>query len=166
MNAPNETDLRESMQHVAFEFYHFELYGKLIQRWINGNMTCHSGLYQAVGYEFLIHFRALLDFFFAVGGQDDDLLLSDFCILPSFAASFPAPGPPLWVKQVKRQLNKRLAHITSPRWAEPAPSMNEYHQHFPEICTLISSFKDALPPDMRHQIERFEAGWVQRDRDL
>ena len=44
--------------------------------------------------------------------------------------------------------------------------MNHYHQYFPEMCTLISSFKGALPSDMRSQIEQFEAGWVQRDRGL
>ena len=87
MKTPNEADLWQSMQHVAFEFYHFELYGKLIQRRISGNMTYHSGLYQSVGYEFLIHFRALLDFFFAVKGQDNDLLVSDFRILPSSTVS-------------------------------------------------------------------------------
>lgn len=58
---------------------------------------------------------------------------------------------------VKAQLHKRLAHMTSPRWTAPAPTMNDYHRHFPEVCTLISSFKAALPSDMRSQMERFEA---------
>ena len=85
MKTPNEASRSSAVDATQLRcltgFYHFELYGKLIQRRINGNWTCHSGLYQAVGYEFLIHFRALLDFFFAAGGKDDDLLGSDFCIL-------------------------------------------------------------------------------------
>jgi len=167
MKTPTQAELQQSMEHLAFEFYHFGLYGRQIQRRIaGGNKTYHESLHQAVGYEFLVHFRTLLGFFFATSGGDDDLLVSDFGILPGFAAALPNRSAPAWVRGVRVQLNKRLAHITSLRWTERAPAMNDYHEHFAEICSLISSFKAALPSDLRRQIESFEAKWAQRDSDL
>lgn len=90
---------------------HFQFYTHLIQLQIDGRSPIvHQGLSQAVGYAFLMHLRALLDFFYGSTGQDDDLLVTDFRILPGFPTS--ADTPPDWVREVKTQLNKRLAHIT------------------------------------------------------
>ena len=168
MKNPTEYDLRQSIEHIAFEFYHFELYGSLIQSRMNGRSTILDGLYQAVEYEFLIHLRALLDFFFMPHGQDDDLLARDFCILPSFKLAFKneSPASPEWVRTLKKHLNKHLAHITSPRWAEPAPAMNYYYQYFLEIRELISSFKAALSADLRSPLEAYSQNWLRRDLEL
>jgi hypothetical protein len=169
MKTPNEADLRRSMKPLAFEFYHFELYGRLIQDRNKGNTLYPAAFHQAVGYAFLVHLRALIDFFFVRDQPwDDDLLVSDFGILPGFAAAalFPSRDNPPWVKPVREALNKRLAHITSPRWNKQAPTLNDYHRHLPDILDLISSFKAALPPDMPNELQAVEDNWAKRDRDL
>ena len=127
MEDPKDEDLIGSIKHLAFEFYHFGLYGHLIENATNGrNSIYHVYLFQAVGYEFLIHLRALLDFFYKSKGAKDDILAADFRALPEFISSFGEPWrkPPEWVNGVKTQLNKRLAHITSPRWKEHQPALH------------------------------------------
>jgi hypothetical protein len=167
MKKPTEDDHKNSVEHVAFEFYHFQLYGYLIQTQTDGRSPIlPRGLAQAVGYEFLMHLRALVDFFYCNNGQDDDLLAADFCILPGFSRQFslaPWNNPPEWSQQVKVHLNKRLAHITSPRWKERGPKMQYYHQHFPEIRDLISSFQAALPPELQDGLRAQMDQWARCD---
>jgi hypothetical protein len=165
MKTPTEDDLKESIEHLAFEFYHFQFYARLIQLQKEGRSPIvDTGLSQAVGYEFLIHLRALLYFFYCHKGRSDDLLATDFHILPGFPIS--ANTPPDWVGNVRTQLNKRLAHITSPRWKEPRPDMDYYHQHVPEICRLISSFQDTLPPEFRNTLGTQMDHFASRDAAL
>ena len=152
MKNATRADLEQSIPHLAFEFYHFQLYGRLIEAQAGGHSpVSQRGLRQAVGYTFLVHLRALLDFFYRTTGKDDDdLLAADFSILPGF--SMPVSSLPKWLGEVKGHLNKRLAHITSPRWKGHSPNMHYYHQHFPEITALIRSFEDSLPPDLRNEL--------------
>lgn len=165
MKDPTSDDLKKSIPHLAFEFYHFQLYAHLIQGRTEGRgPIVHRGLDQAVGYTFLMHLRALLDFFCSSKGQDDDLLATDFRILPGFPTS--ANTPPDWVREVKTQLNKRLAHITSPRWKERRPDMHYYHQHVPEIALLISTFRDALPSDLEAGLSREMNAFASHDAAL
>ena len=171
MKIATEDAIKRSVEHVAFEFYHFQLYGDLIQMRIagRGGPVMAEALFQAVGYQYLMHQRALLDFFYSDTGQDDDLLASDFCILNGFSVklgSLPWENPPRWSRDVKVHLNKRLAHITSPRWKEPAPAMNYYHQYFPEICNLISAFRSALPSEFATKLSERMDRWIRRDRDF
>jgi hypothetical protein len=162
---PTNDDLKGSIPHLAFEFYHFQFYAHLIQLQIDGRSPIvHEGLGQAVGYTFLMHLRALLDFFYCSTGHDDDLLATDFHILPGFPAS--ANTPPGWVREVKTQLNKRLAHITSPRWKGCSPDMHYYHQHVPEVTLLISSFRDALPSDLQNRLSAKMNVFASRDAAL
>jgi hypothetical protein len=149
---PTNDDLKEAIPHLAFEFYHFQFYAHLIQLRMDGRSPIvYQGLSQAVGYAFLIHLRALLDFFYRSTGQDDDdLLATDFRILPGFPTY--ANTLPDWVREVKTELNKRLAHITSPRWKKRSRDMHYYHQHVPEVTLLISSFRDALPSDLQDRL--------------
>ena len=166
MRNPTPYDLHKSAEHIAFEFYHFEMYGNLIRRRIAGEKFFHIAFYQAIGYQFLIHLRSLIDFFFLNGEKDDDLVASDFRILPGFDILFPQLTTPNWVGGVKKELNKRLAHLTAERWTSPSPSMFSYHRHLEEMCRAISLFRAALPADLRCQIESFEAEWARRDSDL
>jgi hypothetical protein len=162
---PTNHDLKESIPHLAFEFYHFQFYAHLIQSQMDGRgPSVHAGLRQAVRYAFLMHLRALLDFFYCSAGQDDDLLATDFRIVPGFATS--ANTSPDWVREVKTQLNKRLAHITSPRWKEQGPDMHYYHQHVPEVTVLISSFRDALPSDLQNMLSAKLNAFTSRDAAL
>jgi hypothetical protein len=151
VTTPTEDDLNKAIPHLAFEFYHFRLYARLIQLDIDGRSPiAHTGLKQAVGYEFLMHLRALVDFFYSIKGRDDDLLATDFRVFPEFLAS--ANTPPEWFADVKQQLNKRLAHITSPRWREAQPDMHYYHQHVSEIDCVIAAFHAALPPELQKRL--------------
>jgi len=124
----------------------------------------HLGLRQAVGYGFLIHLRALVDFLYCRQGQDDDILVTDFRKLPGFR--FPANARPDWVSEVKKKLNKRLAHITSPRWKEPNPEMNFYHKRVPEILHVLSLFRDALPSEFRKLLSTEVDRYASRDAAL
>jgi hypothetical protein len=150
-NATKE-DIEQSIQHVAFEFYHFEFCRRIVELAINGQRPVSPPvLYQAIGYQFLIHFRSLLDFFYKESGEPDDLTANDFVLLPGFLASFgkPSDNRPAWLQAVRTHLNKRLAHITSPRWKEPAMDMNGYFRFSADVRDLITKFKSSLPPDLQ-----------------
>jgi hypothetical protein len=162
MKTPTADDLRNSIPHLAFEFYHFQFFGRLIQLEADGARPfVHPGYRQAVVYAFLMHLRALLDFFYSTKGYDDDILAADFATLPGFPLF--GSEPPPWAEGLKTHLNKRLAHITSPRWKEDAPDLRYYHQHFPEIECLISSFRNALPPELKAPLSARIELWAGRD---
>jgi hypothetical protein len=68
MKNPTEADLHRAMEHIVFEFLHFQKYGRLIHLAITGRNTVPDPLlFQAVGYSYLIHFRAVLEFFYSKG---------------------------------------------------------------------------------------------------
>ena len=98
--------------------------------------------------------RVLLDFFYKEPDDGrDDCWVDHFRSLEGFESKFPREirVPPGWLKEIRTNLNKRLAHFTEVRWLKQgeAPSMNDYSLYWDEIETLIGKFGDALPAEER-----------------
>jgi hypothetical protein len=161
MKNPTESELWQAMPHLAFEFHHFCLYGHQIQfQKDHPSAFLEEGHLQAIHYAFLLHFRAILDFFFAHEPLPDDLRVQDFEAIPAFLPSDSEPPwntQPVWCKDLRVNLNKRLAHITARRWREEAPEMPYYHQHLAFVCELIDSFTLCLPPEYQSRLHRVTA---------
>jgi hypothetical protein len=75
----------------------------------------------------------------------------DFRALPEFDVAFPKQmhAVPPWEGEVRKNLNKLLAHFTATRWRTTRPPMDDYSEHFPEIDRLIEAFEKALPDGVR-----------------
>lgn len=142
-------ELKTAARHLAFDAYHFHCYYRIrIEQVPLGHPSCP----QAVMYALLIHTRVLVDFFFNPPKGDDCCIVHFQETFPLFAAAFPAPPTAPTndeVRQLKKNLNKRLAHLTATRWRDKQPEMQEYEQHFPAIEKLIETFRDALPGDVQ-----------------
>jgi hypothetical protein len=148
LNNPTEFELRESIPHLAFEFYHFQLFARRDFQPFFLDRSCS----QAFGYAFLIHLRTLLEFFYTTKGRPDDLLAADF---RTVFQRFPeVQGPTDWnVKEVKDELGKRLAHLTAHRWRRKIrPEMDFYDRCVPAVSSLITVFRDALPPEFQARL--------------
>ncbi len=140
----NEIELRMAVNHLAFDMFHFRLYAEMYPR-LYGHAQ-HRACYQAMVYSLLLHFRLLLHFFYGKPNRDDDCCVEHFRMLPGFNAAFPVElqTRPLWEPEMREHLNKRLAHFTSIRWRENAPSLNYYAARFREVLVLIEKFQAAL----------------------
>jgi hypothetical protein len=159
------TLLRDSLQDLAFEFHHFQAYRRLLQE---SSQHAHGALcpavQQAVTYALLLHFRLLIDFFYKPAGQDD-LAAAHFSASPGFKADFleTLTAKPEWVVDVKKNLNKRLVHVTETRQEDERPRMKYYSIHFPEIDALIGGFIDALPEQFQETLKRGIEAYERRD---
>ena len=145
----NADELKQAAAHLAFDAYHFHCYSRIRSENV---LLGHPACPQAVMYALLIHVRVLVDFFFNKPKDDDCCLVHFREVFPSFAAAFPAQitTPTLAeVRELKRNLNKRLAHLTATRWREPQPVMADYEKHFAAIDKVVEAFRDALPTDVQ-----------------
>jgi hypothetical protein len=141
-----ESDLRMAVRDLAFDMAHFEHYAKTYTSLYS---PLHRACYQATIYSLLLHFRILLCFFFSAP-QGDDCCVEHFRILPGFDAAFPGSlqTPPLWLPEMRTNLNKRLAHFTATRWKENPKPLDYYAARFGEVLTLIQAFQRALPGEI------------------
>ena len=82
----------------------------------------------------------------------NDLLAADFT---EVFRKFPTAQPPQdWnVGDVKTEVGKRLAHLTAHRWRETRPDMDFYDRCVPAVSSLISAFRDALPPELQSRLD-------------
>jgi hypothetical protein len=136
----NQADLEKAAEQIAFDMFHFRLYASEYKRM--GDAMC----FQAILYALLLHFRLLVDFFYATPVKDD-CCAEHFRVLPGFETAFPPSihVAPSWKDEVRLNLHKRLAHFTATRWKERRPNMDYYAKHFDEITRLIEAFAKALP---------------------
>ena len=139
-----ETDLRLAVNHLAFDMFHFRFYSERYQK-----EAMHNACFQAMIYSLILHFRVLLHFFYGTP-QNDDCCAEHFRILPGFEEAFPPSihTRPLWEKEVRTHLNKRLAHFTATRWTVNPPAMDYYASRFAGMLDLIQRFEAALPGEV------------------
>jgi hypothetical protein len=148
---------------LAFEFYHFEF----DERWfLNSARIACPGERQAIQYSWLTHLRVLIDFFYT-RPKHDDIVVSDFCMLPDFSAHYPHEllEQPEWVEKMRIHLNKRLAHLTATRQT-PGPKMDYYTEGMKSISSLIPIFENALPEELAKVIRHERAKYEQRDKKM
>jgi hypothetical protein len=151
-------DLEEALKHLAFDAHHFRAYSRLHRE---GSLSaCSPLIAQGIRYSLLLHFRVLTNFF-SGPPQRDDRWVGDFTQFFSEElrrSGALTPNPKL--KDVAKQLNKRLAHFTATRWEEQAPDMQYYANCFDEIERLIAAFQAGLPAEMQKcfadALERWE----------
>lgn len=153
-----EQDLEKAAKHIAFEAYHFHRYASLY-------LDLESPiLRQAVRYALLLHFRVLLDFFFLLEPRLDDCAVSSFGTLQNFTRLFGDPTETIAradYDDLKRNLNKLLAHMTATRWTEARKPMGYYSRHFDAMNQLIDRFRQSLPHNVRRA---FDDEWGQWER--
>src|ERR1700685_3733691 len=120
-----ESDLLHAGEHLAFDVFYFRLYADRYRTYRSDMQYKES--HQAVLYALLLHFRLLLHFFYGKP-QHDDCCAEHFRSLPGFEAGFPPEihTVPPWEGEVRRHLNKRLAHFAATRWKTPRPDMDYY----------------------------------------
>lgn len=145
----NENHLMQTCKTLAFEVQQFRCYVSMHR---NGSLDGHPTAGQAVRYALLIHMRVLLDFFFG-STRDDGVGVRHFRrMLPEFAATFPkkiqTPSR-TDVEDVRKNLHKRLAHITTFRFEVPTKPMDYYARHFDGLDALAVTFENALPHAFR-----------------
>jgi hypothetical protein len=156
-----ESELAIAVQHLAFDFFYFRLYSGLNRDF--GFGISNPAASQAVTYALLLHFRVILDFFYTAQPKKDDCCVTHFLQLsPAFKANFPALARPTWLKEVRDNLHKRLAHMTATRWRERQPDMDYYRKYFGDIDDLTETFLKALPADLR---TAFDSEWNRFERE-
>lgn len=131
---------------------HFRLYAATYR-------LLKGACYQATIYSMLLHFRILIHFFYGPGKYEDDCWVGDFRALPGFDAAFPSYVTPTWERDVRVNLNKRLAHFTIVRWRDNQPTLNYYTVHFAEVLELIQRFEAALPGEIGQHFSKSVAFW-------
>jgi len=152
-----DVELRNAVRHLAFDMSHFRLYAG-----VHEGRTHQTGLCsQAITYSLLLHFRLLLHFFYGKP-KGDDCCVDHFRVLPGFDVAFPSSNPPVWEKELRQHLNKRLAHFTATRWNENAPSMNYYASHFTHVLAQISAFERAVPGEVGNHFRTHMRDWENR----
>src|SRR5260370_25832012 len=111
---------------------HFRIYVHRYGQYMHSKE--HRACYQAMIYSLLLHFRLLLHFFYG-SPRGDDCCAKHFRILPGFEVAFPPSihERPIWEEDLRKHLNKRLAHFTATRWTENQPPMNYYAARFTEV---------------------------------
>jgi hypothetical protein len=80
------------------------------------------------------------------GKDPSDVSAHDF---DSLSAPRYSCAEPAWYKDVKVNLNRRLAHITTDRWRSDALYMNDYLAHTADVDALIAAFIENLKPETR-----------------
>jgi hypothetical protein len=145
-------DLPKSIRHVAFEFFHFSFYSRQLKdsKFLHG---CSPAVRQAIGYSLLVHFRVLWEFFYEELGGDTCTVHKFREFLPEFKAAFPAEiTKPAEARNLSKNLNKRLAHMSAVRWRERDRGMDFYERYFDGIDTQIAAFREALPPELQNSL--------------
>ena len=146
MKNPTPDDFKKAMTDcLAFEFYHFEFYSRMLR---DHRLRLPGSVVQAYQYALLLHFRLLLEFLYKDARSEDDLRVVDF--EPLFPKASPEPWRPRphWFKDMWDNLNMLLAHASRHRWKPPRPDWNNYAQHFPEVQSHIDAFLQALPKEL------------------
>jgi hypothetical protein len=143
----NKAELEKAVKELAFDVQHYRCYARLYRE---GDLRkCSPTVEHAVRYSLLLHFRLLLDFFYAQP-EDDDCCVDHFRVLPEFAATFRLTTKPRSLEAVRTTLHKRLARLSATRWTHDAPPFRYYASHLDRIDKLIVKFENALPDDVKH----------------
>lgn len=152
-------DLCNALEHLAFEVHHFQCFSKLYKNRKLARM-CPAAT-QAVHYALLIHMRLLLEFFF-IKPKRDDVSVMHFAdaIDPGVVSASQAQWEEAELKELRSQLNRKLAHFSKDRWIGQRTPMDFYMQYASRLDRQIEVFIDALPADMRERYERGLRRWA------
>jgi hypothetical protein len=168
-------DLSEAAFTISFEMFHLRYYVATYnntpeKRRFRAAFGERIG--QAYEYSLLLHLRVLLDFFYRKPKQDqDDVWVGHFEELQGFSTKYPATlynGPPD-SHEVRRHLNKWLAHFTDARWKlrNEHWGMARYAKQWVLLLELIDRFEAALVGEPKQRFDsRMKAFEKNRDHHL
>lgn len=121
-------ELAKAAEHLLYEYWML----MAVARGMASGMSGQGWLTNALLESFVIHFRALLDFFYPpAGAKPDDVLSTDFFRDPSEWEQA-RPALPEALRQGKLRAHKEIAHLTYARQAV-APEAKAWA--FMEIAT-------------------------------
>lgn len=160
-----DSDLRPTLDNLAFEFYHLRLYRQLLRRGIE-----NQAYRQATLYALLVHARIIRDFFYAAP-KFEDVAFDHFSCHFKEGVETERALDASHAKQMKDQLDKRLAHLTSARWRNgPPPSFDLYEFALDGLEADMRMFENALSPELKHvldaamaQRDELYANWIEGD---
>ena len=144
-----EKELMSAATDVAFEMASFRFYSRVYRGEIRPP-TFSRACSQAMNYALLVHLRVLLGFFHGQP-KNDDCCVQHFARLAGFANSF-SPQVHLSAeerKELRQNLNRRLAHFSATRWEKTQRSMGYYAKSFKHVEAQIAAFENALPAAIR-----------------
>lgn len=127
------------------------LYEMQIFRWVAENLPRENGfLLSGLLESFAIHFRNLVDFFYAqpLNARDDDLIAADFFDPPSAWNLGPIPAS---LSHARERANKEISHITYKRKGQADPTKPwPVSDLFNEVQSVAQKFSAGASPNKLH----------------
>jgi hypothetical protein len=157
----DQKELTRAATDIAFEMASFRFYSRVYNACTGIRPpTLTRATYQAMNYALLVHLRVLLGFFH---GQptNDDCCVEHFTTLAGFANSF-SPQVDLSAeqrKELRQNLNRRLAHFSATRWEKAQPAMGYYAKSFKHFEAHVAAFENALPAPIRAAFAQATQRW-------
>jgi hypothetical protein len=140
--------LRKASKHVWYEYWMLDS----VTRALTSGAIEQPWLRNALLESFVIHYRALYDFFYLPRSKGDDMIAADFFDSPdTWAALRPAATQ---LMQARKRAGKEIVHLTYARLDVPADAK---HWSFGQLATdlrlVVREFAHHAPS------ERLEAEW-------
>jgi hypothetical protein len=154
-------DLVEAAHTICFEMFHLRYYVATYDNTPEKHRfraAFGERVGQAYEYALLLHLRVLLDFFYRKPKHyQDDVWVGHFNQLNNFSISYPPElykAPPD-SHEVRRHLNKWLAHFTDGRWTlrHEHWGMDRYAKQWVLLLMLIDKFEAALTGDAKRRFD-------------
>ncbi len=145
-----DEELEQALEHFAYELRALDAGYRSIFRSNIERPVIEGKLFLEA---FLVHARALIDFFYVNPLYDDDMVAQDFLPSPTDWNS-ERPVFPLDVDELRTAINKLLAHLTyrRPEYAQKAWQWKAklIRSHLLETAEI---FKSHLPPERKQRLE-------------
>lgn len=171
---------RNAIAVLAFEAYHMRLFLRLCRQGLSerikrGSEYPRAFCDQAFESSFYVHLRVLVAVFYMPPKYDDDVAYSDF--QGFFQQPFtPAPldtSDPK-AEQLRTNLNKRVAHLSSCRFQEPQPQSTDerqdelefYLKYGDRMDSVLTAFVENLTGDLQETFRARCSKFATRDDSL